>query len=169
MFITIAALIFVLPMSIYYFYARPSRSDLLPVTFIFMLCNVFILMFLLNRNSQHKISAFINIDYSATASISREYDSKDSASNSGKKERDNLFARQKTDTSENAITSADIICSNCDVNAWGAEPDFSNLTPLPNFLWPVQGKIIKSFHSTQNEGVNIAIPFGTDVETIDDG
>jgi murein DD-endopeptidase MepM/ murein hydrolase activator NlpD len=44
---------------------------------------------------------------------------------------------------------------------------------MPSFRWPVQGRVIASFGSrpngTQNDGINIAVPEGTQIKAADDG
>ena len=47
------------------------------------------------------------------------------------------------------------------------------ITALPNFSWPVQGRIISSFGSSlnggRNDGIDLAVPEGTPVAAAEDG
>jgi murein DD-endopeptidase MepM/ murein hydrolase activator NlpD len=49
----------------------------------------------------------------------------------------------------------------------------SNLSAVPSFSWPVRGRVIAGFGPNggrlRNDGINIAVPEGTDVRAADDG
>jgi murein DD-endopeptidase MepM/ murein hydrolase activator NlpD len=48
----------------------------------------------------------------------------------------------------------------------GAEVEAS---ARPDFSWPAHGRIIAGFHPGANDGINIAVPDGTNVRAVDDG
>jgi murein DD-endopeptidase MepM/ murein hydrolase activator NlpD len=56
-------------------------------------------------------------------------------------------------------------------------PSLSNSVPAsaaaPSFIWPVRGRVVAGFGrhagSLRNDGINIAVPEGTDVQAADDG
>lgn len=176
MYVTIILFIFALPIGIYYCYARPKNVDLLQVSFALISCNLFIQLFLLMPAKQPYIAFPKNIDYSPTASILKKSEiNKNISTLSPHALEDVIIQRQKkaleNDSSlqKNHYSSADIICSDCGFNVLGDEPDFSKKPPLSDFMWPVQGKIIKSFHHSDNDGVNIAVAVGTDVKSVEAG
>jgi len=168
MFAAILLFIFAFPIFLYYCYARPKYADLLRVSFALIVCNVFIILFLLIPNNKRGISLLKNIDYSSIASVFSKTEPKKNSSSSPRYVTNNDPILLEGNTSgSNKSSGADIICSDCGVNISGQEPDFS--PPLVSFMWPVQGKIIKSFHYPENDGVNIAVPFGTEVKAVDAG
>lgn len=169
MYVTVIVFIFAIPICIYYCYARPKNLDLLQVSFVLISCNLFIQLFLLAPNKQSSISFPNNIDYSPTASISKKGETqKNISALSPQLPRDNFYPLNEK-TIDKDHSGADIICYDCGFNVSGDEPDFSIKPPLSDFIWPVQGKIIKSFHPSDNGGVNIAVPLGTDVKSVEAG
>lgn len=172
MFVAILIFIFLLPVAIYYFYARPKHIDLLHVTFTLIFCNVLTQLFLLIPSNQRNIPLPQNIDYSPTASISKNSQAKNSFFSSSGKTKKEISDFYKNNLKANTSSNTDIVCSDCSNNVWGNDPDFSNQPEPTNFIWPLKGKIIESFYISGddiNEGINIAVPVGTNVRAIDDG
>lgn len=168
MFAAIILFILAFPIFLYYCYARPKHVDLIRVSFTLIVCNVLIQLFLLIPNNQRSISSLKNIDYSSTASIFSKTEAKNNLiSSSRDATKNDVILLERNNSEKNISSGADIICFDCGVNVSGQEPDFS--PPIVSFIWPVQGKIIKSFHYPENDGVNIAVPLGTDVKAVDDG
>jgi len=167
-----AKLIFILafPIAIYFFYARPKAKHLLQVSLAAILCNAIIHLFLLLPPEQHNKSPASNIDYTSIASISKRYDVGVDIDPSVHNtiETDQKLYKQKS-IDKNIFKNADILCSDCDRSVWGQEPDFSYAPAIPNFIWPAQGKIIKSFNVHDNEGINISIPFGSEIKSTESG
>lgn len=173
MFAATIIFIFTFPLAIYYCYSKPKHIDLLHVGFTLIFCNVLIQLFQLIPNKENRITLSNNIDYSSTASISKRSGAKNNASEATKKDTTNNFIFQKkNDLNSNFASGADIVCSDCDNNVWGNNPDFSQETKQTNFIWPLEGTIIKSFSISGediNEGINITVPVGTNVQAIDNG
>lgn len=173
MFAATIIFIFTFPLAIYYCYSKPKHIDLLQVGFTLIFCNILIQLFQLIPNKENKITLTNNIDYSSIASISNRSKAKNNVSEAPKKDTPNNFLFQKNnDLNSNFASGADIVCSDCDNNLWGNNPDFSHRATQTNFIWPLEGTIIKSFSIARediNEGINIAVPVGTKVQAIDDG
>lgn len=176
MYVTIILFIFALPIGIYYCYARPKNVDLVQVSFALISCNLLIQLFLLIPAKQPNIPNPKNIDYSPTASIKKKSETKSNINPLSPHAPENVFIQRQKKVLEkdssllkNHYSSADIICYDCGFNVSGDEPDFSKKPPLSDFMWSVQGKIIKSFHYPENDGVNIAVPIGTDIKSVEAG
>lgn len=56
-----------------------------------------------------------------------------------------------------------VVCGHCGDKT--SEAEYEDY----NFIWPVKGKIIQSFHEQENDGINISTPDGTPVVAIQDG
>jgi len=132
-----------------------------------LLCNALLHISLISNN--HNITLARNIDYSATASISKKTTpAKTYRSPSSATIDESYFFQQKPQDNNN-YPSTENNCNDCGIDVLGNEPDFSHGPPLSNFTWPVQGKIIKLFNSNGSEGVRISVPFGTAVKCVDAG
>lgn len=149
-------------------YGKPKHIPIYQATLTLVICGLFYQVIIPVFSSENTAKSLAKVDYSSTATISktdpiqRPVWSPLEAKQKDEEEAQEVFRQLKEAAAKFGVDGMKV-CGHCgDSDAESENKDY-------NFIWPLQGKTIQSFHVQGNDGINLSTPEGTPVVAAHDG
>ena len=149
-------------------HGKPKHIPLYQASLSLVICGLFYQVIIPVFSSGNTAKRLAEVDYSSTATISKTDPIvrpawRTLAAKQREEEQTREVLREINDLAAKNGVDKVIVCGHC------ADDDTKLEKEDYNFLWPVKGKVIQSFHERGSEGTNFSTPEGTPVVAIQDG